>query len=203
MCINYQTSLAAFLFGEITGLILIFDQDKSKTDYEKIFIGLFVMFYSLIQFLELVLYLNRVNTSNQIYKKMLVLNLGFQGLFFFIVASYIYKINSIYLVICGLVSFVVMLSVFGNDIDISITDSNCLRWNFLESKSNISTSLGFMYFMMFLWIFAESNSNYLKYVGLILLSTFLFSFFVLLGKPNSPGLWCLISAVASPLFLLG
>ncbi len=28
MCINYQTSLAAFIFGEITGLILIIDQIK-------------------------------------------------------------------------------------------------------------------------------------------------------------------------------
>ena len=53
MCVNYQTSLAAFIFGEITGLILIFDQDKSSTNYDKIFIGLFVMFYSLIQFFEL------------------------------------------------------------------------------------------------------------------------------------------------------
>ncbi len=202
MCINYQTSLAAFIIGEITGLILIFDQNKSNTDYEKIFIGLFVMFYSLIQFFELMLYLNKDNTENQIYKKMLALNLGFQGLFFFIVASYVYKINSIYLVICGLVSFVVMLSVFENDIDISLTESNCLKWNFLDSKSNIGISLGLMYFIMFLWIFAESNSNYIKYIGFILLGTFLFSYFVLSGRPNSPGLWCLTSAISAPLFLL-
>lgn len=84
------------------------------------------MFYTLIQKIELELYMNKEDTNNQIYKKMLALNLGFQGLFFFIVASYFLKINSIYLVVCGLVSFVVMLSVFENDINISFTESNCL-----------------------------------------------------------------------------
>jgi len=203
MCINYQTSLAAFIFGEITGLILIFDQDKSNTDWEKIIVGLFVMFYSLIQFFELGLYLSKSNTSNQIYKKLLALNLGFQGLFFFIIASFIFKINSVYLVICGLISFLIMISVFENNIDISLTESKCLKWNFLDSKSNIGISLGLMYFILFLWIFAESNSNYLKYVGFILLGTFLFSYFVIAGRENSPGLWCLSSAIAAPLFLLG
>ncbi len=161
------------------------------------------MFYTLIQFFELTLYLSKDNSNNQTYKKMLALNLGFQGLFFFIVASFLFKINSIYLIICALISFIIMLSVFENNIDISFTESNCLKWNFLDSKSNISVSLGLMYFMIFLWVFAESNSNYIKYVGLILLGTFIFSYFVLSGKANSPGLWCLSSAIAAPLFLLG
>lgn len=202
MCVNYQTSLAAFVFGEITGLILIFDQDKLSTNYDKIFIGLFVMFYSLIQFFELMLYLNKSNDNNQIYKKMLALNLGFQGLVFFLLASYIYKVNSIYLIICGLVSFIVMLSVFENDIGISFTESNCLKWDFLIDSSNIKISLGLMYFLIFLWMFVEVNSEYIKYIGFVLLGTFLFSYFVLSGKSNSPGLWCLSSAIAAPLFLL-
>lgn len=202
MCVNYQTSLAAFIFGEITGLILIFDQDKSSTNYDKIFIGLFVMFYSLIQFFELMLYLNKSNENNQIYKKMLLLNLGFQGLVFFLLASYIYKINSIYLIICGLVSFLIILSAFQNNIEISFTETNCLRWDFLTNLPNASISLGLMYAIIFLWIFTESNSEYIKYVGFILLGTFLFSYFILSGKSNSPGLWCLSSAIAAPLFLL-
>ncbi len=200
MCINYQTSLGALMIGEVTGLILILDQDQINTNYDKIFIGLFVMFYSLIQFFELMIYINPV-TKNQIYKKMLVLNLGFQGLLFFLIASYIYKINSIYLVMCGLVSFIIMLNVFENNIDINFTNTQCLKWDFLSS-SNINVSLGIMYFAMFLWIFTESNSYYIKYIGVILLSTFLFSYFLQYDKTNSPGIWCLSSAIAAPLFLL-
>ena len=200
MCINYQTSLAAFIFGEITGLILIFDQDENSTDYEKIFIGLFVMFYTLIQFFELMIYLNKSN--NQIYKKLLVLNLGFQGLIFFILGSFIYKVNLIYIIVCGLVSFIIILSVFNNDVEIDLTESKCLKWNFLSSEPNINLSLGLMYFVMFLWIFIEPTSNYIKYIGFILLGTFIFSYFVLNGRANSPGMWCLSSAISAPLFLL-
>ena len=200
MCVNFQTSLMAFVLGEITGLILIFDQDDTKTNYEKIFIGLFVMFYTMIQFFELKIYLNKEN--NQIYKNLLSLNLGFQGLVFFLIASFIYKINYIYLIICLLVSFIIMLNVFQNGTKISLTQNNCLRWDFLTYESDMNMSLGIMYFTMFLWIFVESNSKYLKYVGFILLGTFIFSYYVLSGKENSPGLWCLSSAISAPLFLL-
>ena len=133
---------------------------------------------------------------------MLLLNLGFQGLVFFLLASYIYKINSIYLIICGLVSFLIMLSVFQNDIEIIFTETNCLKWNFLTDLPNVNISISLMYAIIFLWIFTESNSEYIKYVGFILLGTFLFSYFILSGKANSPGLWCLSSAIAAPLFLL-
>ena len=113
---------------------------------------------------------------------MLLLNLGFQGLVFFLLASYIYKINSIYLIICGLVSFLIILSAFQNNIEISFTETNCLRWDFLTNLQNASISLGLMYAIIFLWIFTESNSEYIKYVGFILLGTFLFSYFILSGK---------------------
>lgn len=193
----------AFVLGEITGLILIFDQDVNNTNYEKIFIGLFVMFYTMIQFFELKIYLNKENKNNQIYKKLLLLNLGFQGLVFFLLASFIYKINSIYIIICLLVSFIIMLSVYNeNEIDISFTENNCLKWDFLTTQPYVNISLGFMYFTMFLWLFIESNSTYIKYIGFILLGTFIFSYFVLSGKENNPGLWCLSSAISAPLFLL-
>ena len=96
-----------------------------------------------------------------------------------------------------------MLTVFENNIDITFTESKCLKWNFLESNSNISIGLSLMYFAMFLWIFTQSDSNYIKYVGFVLLGTFIFSYFVLSGKANSPSIWCLSSAIAAPLFLLG
>jgi hypothetical protein len=185
---------------------LIFDQDKSSnTDYEKIFIGLFVMFYSLIQFFELMMYLDKSNSIDQIYKKLLILNLGFQGLFFFIMMSLIYKVNSIYLVICGLVSFITILNVFIEDenvLDINFSESKCLKWNFISLAPGVNTSFGLMYFSIFLWIFIGPNSNYMKYVGFVLLGTLVFSYFILSNKVNSPSFWCLSSAIAAPLFLL-
>jgi hypothetical protein len=192
MCINYQTSLAAFIIGETTGLYLLFSKNK-----EKRCVGLFIIFYSLIQLFELLLYVNK--TNNQIYKKMLVLNLGFQGLVFFILLSQIYKVNSIYLIASCLISFIVMLSVF-NEIDITFTEANCLKWNFLNSI--IGLCLAIMYFIMFLWIAINPTSNYIKYVGLLLFLTFIFSYFILYDMPNKPGIWCLSSAITAPLFLL-
>lgn len=200
MCINYQTSLGALLFGEIAGLILIINQGQKFNDLEKIFVGLFVMFYSLIQLCELQIYLN-IPEKNSIYNKLLVINLAFQGLLFFVLMSWIYKINGIYLMICGLVSLIILLDVITNSTQISFTNSNCLKWDFINRK-NIYIPLGLMYCTMFFWIFVEPNSNFIKYIGLVLLITFIFSYFLIEGKFNSPGLWCLSSAIAAPLFLL-
>ena len=51
MCINAETSLASFAIGEIAGLLLL----ASKNNDKKV-IGLFIMFYSLVQLFEYNIY---------------------------------------------------------------------------------------------------------------------------------------------------
>lgn len=208
MCINYETSLASFLIGELSGLALILfncsETDTKSIDYEKIFIGLFVMFYTMIQFFELRIY--QTNNSDMIAKKLLLLNLGFQGLLFFVLMSLLYKINGIYIWICGLVSFIIVIeTIFGFDSqDIELSESKCLKWNFMKNDK-ISLSLGLMYLTMFFWIFVEPNSNFIKYIGFVLLFTLVLSYFIfnnIYTNVNSPSIWCLSSAIAAPLFIL-
>ena len=208
MCINYETSLASFLIGELSGLALILfncsETDTKSIDYEKIFIGLFVMFYTMIQFFELRIY--QTNNSDMIAKKLLLLNLGFQGLLFFVLMSLLYKINGIYIWICGLVSFIIVIeTIFGFDSqNIELTKFKCLKWNFMKNDK-ISLSLGLMYLTMFFWIFVEPNSNFIKYIGFVLLFTLVLSYFIfnnIYTNVNSPSIWCLSSAIAAPLFIL-
>jgi hypothetical protein len=210
MCINFETSLMSFLIGELSGLSLIlFNYCKTETetetksiDYEKIFIGLFVMFYTLVQFCELKIY--QTNNNDSIANKLLVLNLGFQGLLFFVLMSLIYKINGIYILICGLVSIIIIIETIFGTTNIKLTESKCLRWEFMENKQ-IYLSLGLMYFMIFFWVFVEPNSNFIKYVGFVLLFTLIFSYFIfnnIYTYVNSPSIWCLSSAIAAPLFIL-
>lgn len=201
MCINAETSLGALLLGIFTGTILIIDQESNKLDYEKILIGIFVIFFSLIQLFEYKIYLNK-HEQNIIYKNLLLLNLGFQGLVFFILMSFIYKINGIYLLICGLTSFIIIIEIIINQVEITLNETKCVNWDFMSNNNHISKLLFIMYFVMFFWIFVEPNSNYLKYIGYIFLSTLIFSYFIQDYKINKPSIWCLTSAIAAPFFLL-
>jgi hypothetical protein len=115
--------------------------------------------------------------------------------------SFLYKLNIIYLIICGLVSFIIILEIFTNPTDITLNENSGLKWNFMTNK-NISINLGIMYFTIFFWIFTQSISNFIKYIGVILLSTFIFSYYLQSIKINSPSIWCMSSAIVAPLFLL-
>jgi len=207
MCINYETSLISLIIGEMSGLTLILlsylDSNAELIEYEKLLIGLFVMFYTIVQFCELKIY--QTANSDIFAQKLLILNLGFQGLVFFILMSFIYKIHGIYIMICGLVSFIIILEVLFeyNSLDIELTSNKCLKWNFL-ANNKISFSLGVMFATIFFWIFFEPNSDFIKYIGFIVLFTFIFSYFILnnlVPNVNSPSIWCLSSAVAAPLFV--
>ena len=73
MCINLKTSIGAFLIGTISSLILINSNNK-----ENKFIGNFILFYTFIQLFEALIY----NNNLTIYSRLLLINLGLQGLVF-------------------------------------------------------------------------------------------------------------------------
>ena len=71
MCINAPTSLGSFIIGETSGLLLINTGDKPRQ-----MIGLFVMFFSLVQLFEYNIY---KNNNIKLNSKLLLLNLATQG----------------------------------------------------------------------------------------------------------------------------
>ena len=79
MCFNYEFSIIAFIVGELSGYKLLTDIDPVKK-----VLGAFIMWISCVQILEALIYKN----SKDIYSKLLVLNLGTQGLFFILALNY-------------------------------------------------------------------------------------------------------------------
>lgn len=199
MCINYQTSLVAFLIGELSGILLVFCNDSHS--FESVLIGLFVMFYSLIQFFEMLIHKKKNSNSDSLYKKLLLINLGFQGLVFFILMRFSYSINPIYIIICIIISLYILYWSLTNDVEIEFNTTKCLEWKFM-SEDNISNILGLMYLIMFFWIFTEVPNGFIKSSGYILLTTCIMSYFLTNTMINSPSIWCMSSAIIAPVLLL-
>ena len=133
MCINLQTSLVAFIIGEVSGFLLTQKSEDRKP------LGYFVMFFSLVQLCEVFIYYYDNNFSNNfsnIFKKLLLLNLGFQGLVFFILMNQIFIIPNIYFIISGFITiFIIYKALDDNYNKSSIVKDKCLRWKFLQDKS--------------------------------------------------------------------
>ena len=90
MCINLQTSIIAFLIGEISGFLLTQKLEDKKPA------GLFIMFFSLVQLCEAIIYYNYNYDVSIFFKRMILINLGFQGLVFFTLMNQIFIIPNIY-----------------------------------------------------------------------------------------------------------
>lgn len=202
MCINLQTSLVAFGLGELSGLYL-----ATRESIEKKLIGLFVMFYSLVQLFEAFIYYHG-ESANEIYSKLILINLGFQGLVFFVLMSQTFMINNFYLMISAIISLGILIYSLSPTFEKIELKSNCLRWLFLENKL-IIIPLGIMYLLIFLWIFNDIESinnniinyNYIRNCGTVLFLTLLFSNLITLNC-NKPGMWCLTSAISAPILTL-
>lgn len=206
MCINFETSISSFIIGLISGIILQLQKDNGKKN-----MGKFVMFFSLIQLFEAIIY--KQKNRQKIYSKMILLNLGFQGFMFFHLMSKNHNVRKEYKTISLLIAIIMTLYVIKLDdfvkidkklscIDkkLSCIDKDgCLTWNFMEDR-NIRNLLGLMYFVMFLWCFACGDEKVFK-IGMLLLSTYIFSYYTK-NISNSPSFWCMTSAIISPLFIM-
>ncbi len=204
MCINAKTSFIALILGELSGLGLILSNNK-----EKQMLGFYVMFYSLIQLFELNIYLsNYVNLNS----RLLLLNLGSQGIIFFLLMSKLYKINFIYLFITSIVFFIILLNVLKTNFDSGQIDkckgkntiSNCIKWNFLTDKLNYLIYI--MYFTMLLWWIVNKknikSTNFINKAAYYFIATLII--FYTYGNINQkrPGYWCLASALLAPILLI-
>jgi hypothetical protein len=199
MCINFETSIGSFIMGLISSIILQLQKDNGKKN-----MGKFVIFFSLIQLFEAIIY--KQKNKQKIFSKMILLNLGYQGFIFFHFMSKNHHVRKEYKFISLLIAIIITLYVIKLDDFVKIDKKlscidkeGCLTWNFMEDK-NICILLSLMYFMIFMWLFTSNDKKMFK-CGILLLSTFIFSYFTK-NISNSPSFWCMTSAIISPLFII-
>ena len=188
MCINFETSIAAFIIGEISGFIL----SLSNNIYKK-YTGLFIMFFTLVQLLEALVY--KGYDYNGILSKLLLINISLQGTLFFYLINKVDPTAKIYLYICGIISTIIISRIFLTNFN-KISINTCLRWNFLD---NINTPLfKIMYFLLYLYAFT-CKIFFITIAALILLFAYMLS--ITFRLKHTPSMWCLTSAVISPLII--
>jgi|SaaInlStandDraft_7_1057024.scaffolds.fasta_scaffold00586_6 hypothetical protein len=188
MCINLQTSIISFIIGELSGYYLFKQPENIKKA-----IGIFIMWFSIVQFIEALMY---IFNERKILTQILSLFLSTQGL----VVLLAYNDKSKWLHIMFLLTLILIyLSLFMNFVTPVNNTCSCLNWEFLEYNDNLVKGLKIMYILIFIWGFTRGNIYLFKYCFLLLL-TFLFAYII---KPikNSPSMWCLTSAIVSPIFL--
>lgn len=187
MCVNFETSIISFLVGEITGFIL------STQSNEKRIIGLFIMFYSLVQLFEACMYFN-TNDKTTLFSRLLLINLGLQGLVYFILVNFYFKVEPIYFMLFGIISLYIMYKAIVTNFNAS-TINPCMKWNFMENDT--IKILGSMYIIMLIYMLT-SQVQLFNNVGKLFIITYGVS---LLLPYNSPSVWCLTSAIAAPVIL--
>lgn len=200
MCFNYKASLISLTIGMISGLLLI-----TTNKPEKRAIGIFILFYTLVQLLEAIMY-HYGNNTPEIYSKLLLINLGLQGLVFFLSLNYIYKIPSIYLYLSLFISFYIILETMQNDFK-KININPTINWNFMNL--NVSLFLTIMYFLIFYWLYYNNkesrkinyNSQLIENFGHLLLATCLISYILPKTNANRASIWCISSALIAPITL--
>jgi hypothetical protein len=194
MCINSQTSLAAFIIGELSGLLLLKSNNK-----EKKIIGLFVMFYSLVQLMEYFVY---KNINVKISSQLLLTILGLQGIVLFLLVNTICKINNMYTFLSFIIFIYILYHVFLKNYK-SATVEKCIKWNFMSI--DIRILLHVMYFLIFHLLFFNKciyNNIFLRNSGYFFLLTFMASFIISKTNINAPSFWCMSSAILAPILLI-
>jgi hypothetical protein len=196
MCINLKTSISAFLIGGISSLVLIKSNNK-----ENISIGKFILFYTFIQLFEALIYYNNLT----IYSRLLLLNLGLQGLVFMIQLNNYIPINKNYIYICAIISIFITYKSLQTNFKKASTQG-CMKWNFFDNT--IINVLYIMYGMIFISIYHYSDKlNNINKLGLLFILTASISIYIskmksLLCSINKPSIWCLSSALIAPIMLL-
>ena len=194
MCIDSQTSLASFIIGEVAGLLLVASGNKGKQ-----MIGLFIMFYSLVQFFEYNIYNNKNISLNS---KLLLLNLASQGLILFILIKNVCNISNVYIYI-GLFVLLCIIFIMFYTKNENATVEKCIQWNFV--KDSYAKLLNLMYLSMFYLFFFDKciqKDYFLNKIGYFFLITYILSKLISKLDYKVPSYWCMSSAFLAPALLL-
>jgi hypothetical protein len=188
MCINLETSVASFLIGEIFGFKL-FSSNKKELKV----LGIFVMWVSLVQLWEACLYYFDLD-HQKFYYRLLLLSLGLQG---FVMFQAHYKImNQKHFLHILILIISVIITYKSLSPNFKVNKSNCIDWNF----SNHDKLIGKLLFTMYICILLimSTNKTYSIYRNYLLICYF-FSYYII-PHNNKPSLWCLTSALVTPIF---
>lgn len=193
MCYNLKTSIIAFCIGIISSIFLLLKNNNLKT------IGVFTVVITMVQFIEAFIYYFKDKYYKNFIKTLSII-LSFQALSF--ILSYYYfnkEINYLWFLLYFIIfTSVIFLTVSKN---FKTPDNyKCMNWKFLELNKYISYLLITMYFTLFIYMFSH-KSNEIKLYALVLFITFIYSYFFSNHK-NSPSLWCLTSALSTPIYIL-
>lgn len=188
MCINLQTSIIAFIIGEISGFILANENNERRA------LGLFIMFISFVQLCEFFLYYYGEDKTT-IISRILLIILGLQGIIFFTLFNFYININIVYFLICGIIFFIIAYKAISKDFKVA-NSKTCMKWNFLDN--NTYYLLTIMYIIMFTYSILSSNKT-LNISAKYFILTYLLSFLI---SGDGPSLWCLSSAVIAPILLI-
>lgn len=188
MCINLETSIISFILGEYFGFLLY----KSNNPKKKV-VGIFSMWISLVQLIEALMYYFEDENYNNL-NKILALCLGLQGfVLYFFHTKYFYD-KKLFFYLTLIISLLILTQITKSDFNYK-RKNKCLNWKFLDNEI-ISRSLFFMY-LSILFLF-NHNKLYREYRTFLII-TYLFSFLIRPIK-NRPSMWCLTSALVTPLF---
>ena len=192
MCFNLKSSIISFSIGTLTGLYLfITKENELKT------IGLFIVIVTLIQLVEALIYYYE-NKNYRAFTKILSILLSLQGIGLMMANNIFNQTKT------SLIWVIFFLFISLNVIILSLAKSfknpdkfTCMNWDFIGLNKVLSKFLAIMYISLFIWMFTRDSPIYRKY-GLLLLLTFIYSY-TIQTKDNSPSVWCLTSAIASPI----
>jgi len=196
MCINLKTSISAFLIGTLSSLALIKSNNKENNS-----IGKFILFYTFVQLFEALIYYNNLT----IYSRLLLLNLGLQGLVFMIQLNNYTPIDKNYIYICAIISIFITYKSLQTNFKKATTEG-CMKWNFFDNA--IIKMLYVMYGMIFISMYHYSDKlNNINKLSMLLILTYIISIYIsktksLLCSINKPSIWCLSSALIAPIMLL-
>jgi len=197
MCINIYASTIAYLIGTITSIFLINNKNK-----EKIVIGYFILFYTIIQLLEALIYKN----NKEIYSRLLLINLGLQGLVFILLLNNYITVNINYIFILSIIAIYFIYKSLQPNFK-KATINKGMQWNFVSD--DLGKIFTIMYAITFLSAYHYTNKlNYINKFGLLVLLTYIISFHIYKINPklscsnNKPSIWCLSSALIAPVMLM-
>lgn len=197
MCVNLKTSIIAYLIGTISSLLLIQNNNKEKKN-----IGYYILFFTCVQLFEALIYYN----NKTIYSRLLLINLGFQGLVYALSLNNCIPINRNYIYIFIMISLYISYRALQSNFQKATTDG-AMKWVFFLDN-NISSVIGFMYVLMFALTFHYNNQfNYINKFSILVFLTFIISYNIDKINPficniNKASIWCLSSAIISPIILL-
>ncbi len=183
MCISFNASILAFLVGEISGFMLT----QHKLPHKRP-IGWFIMFFSLIQLLDALVY--KGIDPHGLVSKLLLLNLGLQGTVFFMLMK---EYNS-YLYISILCSLMILYNITNPHFKKNKV-LTCVNW-FYDDVARYTLCIIYPLVLFYL-----IQTPVYRNLGLISAAIMLI-LFLLKPKETFPSIWCLVSTFVAPFYFL-